>query len=258
MLDYKFDWVAELQRGGRPVQRLSMRKLLKFTARDDRYLLVYDSVLKTSEVPGSGPRLAPYMPEDTLSFYVSLGRHGELPRIELGCDPAVRECGEALPSVVQQELRRLIPRLPLWEAPRGSVWVDTLAFDDAARPRGTRGMVVTQYGPARDTVIGGRGYWMIGWHSVRTGFRRVPGPSIIAPEQPVEEDGVTLVDKARLIPIFSTWAGALAAPPDLAAQGIESTGFRGRAYLTGSVFDSAFAFEERALPRGPESAGRRW
>jgi hypothetical protein len=144
----------------------------------------------------------------------------------------------------------------VWDAPRGATWVDTLAFDDAARPRGTRGTVVTRYGPARDTLIGGRGYWMVGWHSVRTAFRRVSAPLIIAPEQPVEEDGVTLIDKARLIPIFSTWAGALAAPPDLAAAGIEASGFRGRAYVAGSVFDSAFAFEERS-PRSPDGAGRR-
>ena len=242
-LDYRFEHVAELQRQTRPVQRFETRKVLRIGVRDAQYALVYDSVLRLTAGAGGTGR-EPYHPEDTLAFYLDLGRRGEI-RIVPACDPAVAACAAVLPGVVALELRRLIPGLPPWMAPPGARWDDTLVFDDTSRPAGSRGRVVTTYGPVRDTVIGGVEYWRVGWHAVRQAFRRPPGGAGFAPERPTDEDGLTLIEKRRLIPAFSTWAGAVAAPPGLRAMGIDASGFRARAWLVGSVFDSAFGPERR-------------
>ena len=238
---YRVDYVSEAQHDGTPILKYAETKTTRLLRRDGGYLGAQDSVLKTSERPGEALVLVPYTPEDTLAFYVKLGAHGELTDISLGCDPAVPACAEALPSSVALELRRIIPRLPIWEAPQGGGWVDTLAFDDASRPGGTRGMVITAYTGRRDTVIGGQAYWVVGWRSVRNAFRRGAGAAGLAAESPVREDGVTLVDKRRLVPVLSVWAGAIAAPPQLQRLGATASGFRGRAYLGGSPFDSSLA-----------------
>lgn len=238
-LAWHVDYVSEAQRDRVPLLRYAETRTTFLVLRDGQYLGAQDSVLKTSQRPGEPLVLVPYTPEDTLAFYVKLGAHGELTDISLGCDPALPACAEALPSSVALALRRIIPRLPIWEAPQGGGWVDTLAFDDASRPGGTRGTVITSYTGRRDTIIGGQAYWVVGWRATHMSFRRGAGAAGVASETPVEEDGITLVDKRLLLPVLSTWAGAVAAPPQLRALGATASGFRGRAVLGGSPFDSS-------------------
>lgn len=240
-LNYRMEHVLELQREARPVQRFESYKVLKLTVREDHYVLVYDSVVKTVLVPGAPPQLAPYVPEDTLAFYVWLGRRGDLGRVVAGCDPVLPECAAALPSGVAMEVRRLVPGLPIWPVPPGGTWVDTLRFDDASRPAGTRGTFVTTYGPVRDTSMGGVAYWMVPWQSVKQAFRRPRDGAGFLPERPSEDQGLTLIDRRRLLPVFATWVGAIAAPRELRSIGIEASAFRSRIYLVDSPFDSAFA-----------------
>jgi hypothetical protein len=254
-MNYRMEHVTELQRDARAVQRLEVFKVLKLTVRESQYVLVYDSVLKTSLVPGAPPSLAPYLPEDTLAFYLALGRRGELGPVVAGCDPALPACDAALPSTVAMELRRFVPRLPVWPVPAGGTWMDTLRFDDTARPGGSRGTFVTAYGPARDTLIGTVHYWVVPWRSWKQAFHRPPNGAGFAPEQPAEEAGLTLIDKSRDLPVAATWAGAVTAPPDLRAIGIGASAFRTRVWLAGTYFDSVFA-AERTPPPGPTGSGR--
>jgi len=235
---YRVDYAALAQRDTIPLVRYDEERTTLFSIRDQRYLVTWDSVLKTVQRPGGAAVSAPLTTEDTLSFYVKLGRHGEVSRVELGCDPALAACAAALPSSFALQLRRIVPALPQWEAPRGSSWQDTLAFDDASRPLGAQGTLVTVYRAAQDTVIAGVGYWMIGWRSERRAFRAGPPSNPIVAEQPVREDGVTFVEKQRLMPVYSTWAGATPASAEVRALGATAAGFRGRAWLVGSVFDS--------------------
>jgi hypothetical protein len=248
-VDYRLEQVSELQRDARAVQRAEVHKLLRFSVRDGEYVMVYDSVLKfTVTGGGGGAQLGPYLPEDTLAFHVALGRRGELGRVVAGCDPALPACAAVYPSSVAMELRRFIPGLPIWPIPPGGTWEDSLRFDDTARPGGTRGTMVTRYGPVRDTTIGGVAYWLVPWHASKVAFRRATGGSPIAAERPPQDDGVALIDKARLLPVISSWAGATGAPPELQAIGVEAGAFRARAYLVGTSFDSAFA---RNRPQAP-------
>ena len=240
---YRVDYVGLAQRDTVPLMRYEETRQLRFSIRNERYLVTWDSVLKTAQRPGAPVLPVPLAAEDTLEFYVRIGRHGELSRVELGCDPALPACGAALPSVFALQLRRIIPTLPQWEAPRGSSWQDTLAFDDASRPLGARGTVVTAYRTAQDTMIAGVAYWMVAWRSERRAYRAGPPSNPIVAEPPVAEDGVTFVEKGRLVPAFSTWAGAVAAGADVRALGATASGYRGRAYLVGSVFDSIFGRE---------------
>ena len=48
------------------------------------------------------------------------------------------------------------------------------------------------------------------------------------------------MDKSVLLPVLSTWAGAITAPPQMKAMGATGAGYRGRAYLAGSPFDSLY------------------
>lgn len=243
---YRAEYVSQAQDdSGRVLLRYSEFKIIRFVARDDRYVIIQDSVLKTTD-RGAGRSLVPYAPEDTLAFFAKLGRQGELTGVVPGCDPALPACAEVLPSAMPLELRRIIPRLPVWEVPRGVSWEDTLRFDDAARPGGTRGTVVTSYEPARDTLIGGVAYWMVVWHSTRQAFRRPSPTEVIAPEPPTREDGVTFVEKRRLLPAFSAWAGVTLAGGPMRDLGARAVGYRGRAWLPGSVFDSLYA--RRIMP----------
>lgn len=238
---YHVDYVSEAQHDRVSVFRYTETKTLRFQLRDDRYLAGQDSVLKTGARPNEAAHLVTYAPEDTLAFNVKLGRRGELEDITLGCDPGLPACAQALPSSILLELRRIIPRLSLWEAPTNAGWEDTLTFDDASRPGGTRGSVITSYSGRRDTTIGGHEYWLVGWRSVRQAFRPGAGAAGVSGETPVREDGIALVDKVLLVPVLSTWAGAVAAPPEMRAMGATASGFRGRAYLVGSSFDSLYA-----------------
>jgi hypothetical protein len=242
---YRVDLVAQAQRDSQLLVRYEETRVTRFLVREDRYVVASDSVLKTVQQLGAAPVPARYAPEDTLAYYVGIGRHGELSRVELGCDPAVPACAAALPSAPRLQLRRIIPRLSAWEAPRGSSWADTLEFDDVARPGGTRGSVITVYSASSDTVIGGAACWVVAWHSERRAYGPGTPSNPIAPLPPVREDGVTFIEKGRMIPVFSTWAGVSVASPDLRAFGATASGYRGRAYLVGSALDSIFGAESR-------------
>jgi hypothetical protein len=234
---YRVEYVAQTDRDTEPVARYDEEKQLRFAARNDLYLVWNDSVTKLTSMPGSPPAPAPLWPEDTLQYYVKLGRLGDIDSSEPGCDPAVPACKAALPSALPLELRHIIPRLPVWWPPKGYEWVDTLAFDDLPRVRGSRGSLVTYYRAARDTVLAGRAYWIVTWSSVKRAYGDASS-GVVTAEPPVEENGAAYVDKQRLLPAYAAWFGALAAPPQLRAVGVTGTGFRGRAFLIGSAFDS--------------------
>ncbi len=238
---FKMEYVAESSAKGAVVMRYEERKELTFAVRDDRYLAWHDSVVKETLVPGRGPVVEPFQPEDTLHYYVTLNRWGQVARSEPGCDPAVAACRQVLPSALPLELLRLIPRLPVWAPPKGAEWVDTLLFDDTPRVRGGRGAIVTSYRVTGDTVVGQTALWRVLWHSFRRTYGIAPGLRGITADVPVEEDGLVYIDKERQLPVFATWAGAVAAPPALASLGVTGTGFRGRAYLAGSIVERLLA-----------------
>lgn len=234
---FKMEYVAETRTDSGLVVRYEERKELRFAARDDQYLAWHDSVIKESLLPGGRGQVEPYAIEDTLPYYVSLDRRGRVTLAEPGCDPALASCRQAMPSALPLELARLIPRLPVWPPPRGSVWVDTLLFDDTQRPGGVRGSVVTRYRVATDTVVAGVALWKVVWHAERRTYAPVPGPVGLAAGVPVDEDGLVYIDKERELPVFAMWGGGVAAPANLAAMGVRGTGFRGRAYLGGSIVE---------------------
>jgi len=240
---YLVEVVAESRAETLVVARYEERKAIRFAARDGRFLVWYDSVTKLSLVPGQAPVLQPYDPEDTLQYYVGLGRRGEVTDAEPGCDPLVGGCGEVLPSILPMELRRMVPRLPEWEPPRGFAWEDTLVFDDTRRARGQRGSVVTTYRVVGDTVVASSGLWVVAWRSLRRAYSPASGPTGLAPNVPVEERGTVYVDKGRRIPVFAMWAGGAAAPENLRSAGVTSAGYRGRAYLAGSVVEQVLSPE---------------
>jgi hypothetical protein len=240
---YRIDYVSTVDRNGQEMVKFAETKTLRLMMREGRFLAAFDSVLKTSQRPGQALKLVPFRVEDTLLFYVRLGPHGEISDVSPGCDPVVPACKGALPSSMQLEIRRLIPRIP--EADTGHAGtIDSMTFDEANRPGGMRGMQVVAWSAARDTVIRGRVYSLIGWRSMRRSFAPgEEGRADLGAQQPVQEDGITLIDKQRMVPAYSTWAGAVPAPADLRAVGATGSGFRGRAYLAGSVFDSLYSRE---------------
>ncbi len=238
---YKIEFVAESRADTAVVVRYEEKKELVVTVRDDRYLAWHDSVVKESLAPGRPPVAEPYALEDTLHYYIELNRRGDVTHAEAGCDPALPPCRAALPSSLPLELLRLVPRLPVWAPPKGSTWEDTVMFDDTPRPGGLRGSVVTTYRVASDTVVEGTPLWKVVWHSLRRTYTLVPGPVGLVPGVPVEENGLVFIDKTRAIPIFAMWAGAAGAPPALRALGVTGTGFRGRAYLAGSIVERLLA-----------------
>ena len=231
------EYVAETRTDSVVVARYEEKKIVQFAVRDERFLVWHDSVVKENLVPGRPPEIEPYVAEDTLHYYASLSRSGEVTLSEPGCDPDVPACRDALPSALPLELRRLIPHLPVWAAPRGATWEDTIVFDDTPRPRGSRGFVVTSYRVSGDTIISGDPMWIVVWRAVRRTFAGVGGFVGLAANVPVEETGLVYIDKDRRIPVFATWAGGVAAPPGMSAMGIRGTGFRGRAYLAGSIVE---------------------
>jgi hypothetical protein len=247
---YRIDFVSDAQNQGRSVMRYAESKLLRLRQRDELYIGRDDSVLKTSQVPGRAVSPVPLSHGDTMAFYVRLGRNGRVREVQPGCDPAVPACAAVMPSTMQLTLQRVFPRLPVWAAPRGTGWVDTMQWNDAPRPRASRGTVVTSYRPVRDTVIAGREYWVLPWTAVRRAYRpRGEGAAeSLAAETPVEESGVVFVDQLERLPVFATWLGAVAIPAELHPLGATVSAFRGRAYLVGSAFDIAFAAERPSQP----------
>lgn len=238
---YKVDYVSDAQANGTVLLHYAESRVMRFQIREDEsYLVQNDSVIKTSNQPGGPLEAVTYAPEDTLTWFLKLGSLGELRDVQVGCDPAVPQCEAVLPSSLPLELRRVIPRLSEWPVPRASDWVDTLRYSDAGRPGGTRGEVITTYRVHGDTTIGRRRYWMITWHAVHRAWAATDEPTIA--EQPaVTEDGVTFVDQSKLMPIYSTWAGTALAGPEIRMAGAAASGFRGRAYLAGSSFDSTLS-----------------
>jgi hypothetical protein len=234
---FKMEYVAETRSDSALVLRYEERKEVRFMVRDDRYLVWHDSVAKESVGPRRRAAVEPYTPEDTLHYYVALGRRGQVTHSEPGCDPALAACRDVLPSVLPLELLRLIPRLPVWSPPKGSEWEDTLVFDDTPRPRGGRGSVVTRYRLAGDTLVAGTPLWTVVWHSTRRTYGVAPGLTGLTVDAPAEESGLVYIDKERELPVFATWAGGAAAPPALRALGVTGTAFRGRAYLAGSIVE---------------------
>ncbi len=233
---YRVQYVEEMQSATAVMSRLDERAALRFAVRNDRYLVWNDSVTKTTLEGGRPAAAARLNPEDTLHYLVRLGRLGEFFDVEPDCDPTVGACAAAFPSALPLELRRIIPRLPVWWAPRGYAWADTLAFDDLPRPGAARGAVLTIYRVLGDTTFGGRRFWVIGWTSARQAWRPVDGSMV--PDPVTREYGHVLVDKTRLLPAYAQWYGALPAPPSLRPLGVTGTGYRGRAWLAGSFFDS--------------------
>ena len=236
---FKVDFVSSTQRAGRELLRYSESRVLRFGVRDDEsYLVIPDSVIKASGEPDRPMQFLAPSSGDTLAWYLNLGTLGQLRDVIPACDPALEECRATLPSVLPLQLRRIVPRLSEWPVPAGSRWADTLEFDDAARPGGGRGSLVTAYHMGRDTTIGGEAYWRIEWHAVLRTYG-ASGMAAIMGARPLEEDGVTLVHKTRLLPLYSAWAGAAVMGRDSGRA--VATGFRGRAYLAGSVFDAELA-----------------
>ncbi len=234
---FKIEYVAETRTDSALLARYEERKELRFGVHDDQYLAWHDSLVKESLVPGQGGRAEAYSVEDTLRYYVTLDRHGRVTRSEPGCDPALPACRQALPSAIALELAPLVPRLPVWTPPRGDSWEDTITFDDTRRPGGLRGSVVTRSWVAGDTVVAGVALWKVAWHSQQRSFGPSPGASGIAAGVPVEQSGFVYVDKERELPVFAMWGGALPPPAQLEALGVKGTGFRGRAYLAGSIIE---------------------
>lgn len=237
-LSWRIEYLTETHGADSLLLRYAETKRMYLALRGDDRVLWYDSVLKTTQEPGGPIRLVGHGPEDTLGFYVDLGRRGEIGSVQAGCDPALPACAAALPSAVRLELRRFVPRLAIWPVPRGGGWSDTIVFDEIARPDGVRGQVVTRYRMDADTVLLGRGYWLIGWRSRRQVLATAAGP-VTAP--PADEAGATFVDKVTLVPVYAEWVGAAAAPAALRQAGATGTRYRGRVFLEGSVFDSVIA-----------------
>jgi len=236
-MTYRVQLTWDSNRGTEVVARHGESELLRFVVRNDRYLVWNDSLDSVGALGDAGPIERQVWPEDTLHYFVRLSRLGEIIESVPGCDPAVPECGAALPSALPLELRRIIPRLPVWWPPKGYEWVDTLAIDDLPRARGSRGSVITYYRAARDTVLRGRSYWVVTWSSVRWAVREASS-SATAADAPAEQQGTVYVDKAQLIPACAVWSGTPTTSPGLRAPGVTGTQLRGRAYLVGSAFDS--------------------
>jgi len=236
-MTYRVQVTWESNRGAAVVARYGENKRLRLVVRNDRYLVWNDDLGSVSTFSDSRSAGRQIWPEDTLHYFVRLSRLGEITESVPECDPAVPECRAALPSALPLEMRRIIPRLPVWWPPKGHEWVDTMAFDDLPRARGSRGSEITYYRAARDTVLAGRGYWVVTWTSARRAVRDTPSGAAIA-DAPVEWEGTVYVDKARLIPACAVWSGAPEMPPELQVPGVTGTWLRGRAYLVGSAFDS--------------------
>jgi hypothetical protein len=220
---------------------LDESEVLHFVVRTGPFNGVYrvwnDSVVKAVSAAGRPVERGGASAEDTLGYLVGLGRLGEFTSVERDCDPTVGACAEALPSALPVELRRIIPHLPVWWPPRGHWWADTLVFDDLPRPGASRGQVFTYYHVSADSGLADRGYWVVSWHSVRRAWRSEGGTMVAEPERRVY--GSVLVDKARLLPVLANWYGGLSGRGGPDAGDAGRTGFRGRAWLVGTAFDSA-------------------
>ena len=237
---YRIRAVARTERDTEWVARYERSKQVRFLVRGDgAFSVSQDSVRLTDLLRGGRPASPLPLSDDTTRYFVRLSRWGEFLSVEPACDPSMRECRDALPSALLMDLRRIIPRLPVWWPPRGRSWEDTLRIDDSPRPRGLRGTLVTEYRVPWDTVVGGEAYWVVASHSAW----RSTGTAAAGV---VEENAVVYVDKLRLVPAFAEWSAGLPPPAELMGRGATRTVTRGRAVLVGSPFDSpSFAEEAR-------------
>jgi len=232
---YRLEYAEATQSAAGVVSRLQETGVLRFAVRNDRYLVWSDSLSKV-RMQAAGAVGEALNPEDTLHYLVRLGRLGEFDDVVPDCDPTVGACAAAFPSALPMELRRIIPRLPVWWPPEGHVWADTLVFNDLPRPGAARGAVLTEYRVTGDTTLAGRRYWIVGWHSMRQAWR--PSGGTMLPDPITHEYGDVLVDQKRLMPVYAQWYGAVPAPASLRSMGVTGTGYRGRAWLAGSGLDS--------------------
>ena len=237
---YRIREVARTEKDTEWVAGHERSKQLRFLVRGDGAFSVSQDSVRLTDLLRGGRASSPLpLPDDTIRYFVRLSRWGEFLSVEPACDPSTMECRDALPSVLLMDLRRVIPRLPVWWPPRGRSWEDTLPIDDSPRPRGLRGALATEYRVPRDTLVGGEAYWVVTSHSA---WR----PTGTAAAGAVEENSVVYVDKLRLIPAFAEWSAGLAPPAGLMGRGAARTVTRGRAVLVGSPFDSrSFAEEAR-------------
>lgn len=237
-ISWRMDYVSETQRQTVPLAHYAETKTLRVVARGGEYVVLYDSVLRSSQ-DRDGVRLVPLSPEDTLAMTTTLGTRGEIGTLQVGCDRALPECAAARTSALLLDLRRVIPRLAQAWQNAGASWEDTIEYSEATLP-GSRSSVVTAYTRLGDTTVSGTSYAMMSWRALHRTFHGGPSGTVIA-DQPVVEQGVSFIDRARGLPVYSTWAGAVPAPPSLRAAGATGTGFRGRSYLSGTVFDSLYS-----------------
>ena len=236
---YRLSERRETWRGDSLVSWREMAAVSRFRVRyDGSYLVGNEDVSKTTGSPGRAVAVEPPSVEDTLHWFVRLGREGRFFDVQRSCDPSVAACREVPASVFPLALRRVIPHLPVWWPPRGDAWADTLAFDDSSAAGSSRGSRLTVYRAPRDTVIDGRGYWVLTFYSLTRRWQRPGGDSgsVLAPL--VAEQGEALVDQERFLPVLVEWSGAVAVPPAALASGALQTRYRGREALVGSRLDS--------------------
>lgn len=238
---WRMDYVSQTSRQAVPLAHYAETKTLRLVTRETgEHVLIYDSILRTSQDP-EGVRVVPLTLEDTLAISTRLGERGEIGALQAACDRALPECAGARTSTVLLDLRRISPRLGADWRLSGTAWEDTVEYSDATA-RGTRNSVITAYNTLGDTTIAGVKYVVLSWRALHRTFRSGRAGALVA-ESPVQETGMTFIDPLRGLPVYSAWAGAIAAPPALRAAGATGTGFRGRAYLSGTVFDSLYSRE---------------
>ena len=242
---YRTQEVAQTERDTQAVARYETRRELRaVVGYDGAYSLTQDSVRIGSGMEGEPLRPVPPLSEDTLRYFVRLSRWGEFLSEEPACDPAVPECREARPSTLLMSLRRIIPKLPVWWPPKGGPWEDTLLIDDSPRLRGLQGVLTTEYRSPRDTIAGGRAYWIVTWRATW----RSAHPEVVAgiTYGIATESAVVYVDKQQSMPALAVWRGTYPPPPGSLGHGATRTEVRGSAVLLGGVFDSpAFTQEAR-------------
>src|SRR5690242_14306074 len=76
-VSYRVDFVSETQRNQQSMLRYASSKTMRLANRGGQYIGVFDSVFKTSQRPNQPLVLVPFLPEDTLSFFVKLSAHGK-------------------------------------------------------------------------------------------------------------------------------------------------------------------------------------
>jgi hypothetical protein len=131
---------------------------------------------------------------DSLPYLVRFGGRGALERVVPYCDTAQPGCLAARPALLRVRLRRAVPVLPVWPAPRGASWADTVLLDDSRWGGGT-GRQITFYRSERDSAAGGRSYWVISWRAL---VEEQGAPAAIL-------EGWVLVDKQMLLPVSAEW-----------------------------------------------------